>query len=70
MLNKLKKTIENNGFKSFTNIEIKYDELIVSANQFSGYDSIREEAEIAKLVDEDKYKIEYLNDNIIKIKLK
>ena len=70
MLNKLKKIIENNNFKNFTNLEIKHDELIISASEFTGYDSIKEQVEIAKLIDEDKYKIEYLNDNIIKIKLK
>lgn len=70
MLNKLKKKIESNNFESFTNVEIKYDELIISANQFIGYDSIKEQVEIDKLIDEDKYKVEYLNDNIIKIKLK
>lgn len=70
MLNNLKKIIENNNFKNFTNVEIKYDKLIISASQFSGYDSIKEQVEIAKLIDADKYKIEYLNNNIIKIKLK
>lgn len=70
MLNKLKKKIENNNFKNFIKLEIKYDELIISTSEFTGYDSIKEQVEIAKLIDEDKYKIEYLNDNIIKIKLK
>lgn len=70
MLNKLKKKIENNNFSNFTNVEIKYDELIVSASQFIGYDSIKEQVEISQLIDNDKYKIEYLNNNIIKIKLK
>lgn len=70
MLIDLMKKIENNSFKSFTNVEIKYDELIASTSEFTGYDSIKEQVEIAKLVDEDKYKIEYLNNNIIKIKLK
>lgn len=70
MLTKLKKIIKNNNFRNFTKTEIKYDELIVSADQFSGYDSIKEQEEIAKLIDENQYKIEYLNDNIIKIKLK
>jgi len=70
MLNNLKKKIENNNFKNFTNVEIKYNELIISASEFNGYDTIKEQAEIAKLIDEDKYKVKYLNDNIIKIKLK
>ena len=70
MLEYLKKKIEKNNFKSFTSVEIKYDELIISASQFTGYDSIKEQEEIAKSVDENKFKIEYLNDNIIKIKLK
>ena len=54
MLNKI---IENNNFKNFTNVEIKYNELIISANDFKGYDSIKEQVEIAKLIDEEKYKI-------------
>jgi hypothetical protein len=70
MLEYLKKKIENNNFKNFTNVEIKYDELIISASEFTGYDSIKEQVEIAKLIDENKFKIEYLNNNIIKIKLK
>jgi len=70
MLNKLKKTIENNNFKNFTKVEIKYDELIIYANKFTGYDSIKEQVEISKLIDEDKYTVQYLNNNIIKIKLK
>lgn len=70
MLNKLKKKIENNNFRNFTKVEIKYDELIVSANKFSGYNSIKEQVGITKLIDEDKYNVEYLNNNIIKIKLK
>lgn len=70
MLNTLKKKIENNNFKNFTKLEIRYDELIISANEFAGYDSIKEQVEISKLIDEDKYKVKYLNDNIIKIKLK
>lgn len=70
MFEYLKKKIESNNFGSFTNFEIKYNELIVSASEFIGYDTIKEQVEIAKLIDEDKYSVEYLNDNIIKIKLK
>ena len=70
MLNRLKTIIEKNNFKNFANVEIKYNELIISASEFKGYDSIKEQVEIAKLIDEAKYKVEYLNGNIIKIKLK
>jgi len=70
MFYKIKKKIENNHFQSFTKLEIRCDELIISASQFSGYNSIKEQVEIAKLIDEDKYRVEYLNNNTIKIKLK
>jgi len=70
MLICLNKKIKKNNFKSFNKIEIMYDELIISANHFTGYDSIKEQVEIAQLIDEDKYKVQYLNNNIIKIKLK
>ncbi len=70
MLKELKKIIENNNFKNFTNVKIKYNELIISASEFTGYDTIKEQVEIAKLIDENKYKVMYLNGNTIKIKLK
>lgn len=70
MLNKLKKKIENNSFSEFTNIEVKYNELIISANSFLGYSTIKEQIMIGLMVDTKIYAIEYLNDNIIKVKLK
>lgn len=70
MLNNLKKKIENNSFSEFTNIEIRYNELVVSANSFSGYTTIEEQTMIGSMVDTKIYVVEYLNDNAIKVKLK
>jgi len=69
MLNNLKKTIINRKFIHFTNVEIKYDELVVSADVFTGYDCILELAEISQMIDTDIYSVKYLNGDVIKIKM-
>lgn len=70
MLNNLKKKIENNNFLEFANIEVKYNELIISANSFLGYSTIKEQTMIGSMIDKKIYVVEYLNDNSIKVKLK
>ena len=70
MLNKLKKKIENNNFTNFTNTAIKQDELTVSADKFAGYNTIEELVAISAMINENIYSVEYLNNNLIKIKIK
>lgn len=70
MLNNLKEKIETCGCNSYKNIEIIYDELIISANKYTGYLLIRDLVTISEIIDTDIYNVEYLNDNIIKVKVK
>lgn len=70
MLNNLNKTIENNNFKNFTNIEIMYNELIISAKTFTGYEMLLELDTIRKMIDTKIYRVQYLNDNIIAVRTK
>lgn len=69
MLNKLKNEIEAFGFSSYKNVEIVHDELFISADSFTGYELFEEMQSIIELIDLKIYKVEYLNDNIIKVKL-
>ena len=70
MLNELKNKIDAYNFKSYKNTKISYGELFISADDFTGYNLIKEFGEITELIDLQIYDVEHLNDNIIKIKLK
>lgn len=70
MLKRLKKKIEKNNFTDFTNLIIKHDELIVSADKFRGYNTIKEFIVLNTIIDTNIYSIEHLNNNSVKIRLK
>lgn len=51
-------------------LNIKHDELIISADKFSGYSTIKEQAIISSMIDANIYAVQQLNGNVIKVKLK
>lgn len=70
MLNELKNEIEAQRFSSYTNIEVSSGELLISANDFTGYNLIKEMIIIFEMINTMLYHVEHLNNNIIKVKLK
>ncbi len=70
MLNILKNKLIAKNFKYYKNIKIAVDELLISADSFTGYEVIKEMTDITALIDLKIYKVEYLNDNHIRVKLK
>lgn len=70
MINELKNKLLKSNLKHYKNIEIIHDELVLSAGDFTGYELIQETMEIDKLIDKKLFKVQHLNNNIIKIKTK
>jgi hypothetical protein len=70
MINELKKQLLKSNLKHYKSIAIIYGELVMSADNFTGYELIQETMEIDKLIDKKLFKVQYLNNNIIKIKTK
>jgi hypothetical protein len=68
MINELKNKLLKSNLKHYINIELTYGELVMSAGDFTGYELIQETMEIDKLIDKKLFKVQYLNNNIIKIK--
>jgi hypothetical protein len=70
MINELKNKLLKSNLKHYINIELTYGELVISAGDFTGYELIQETMEIDKLIDKKLFKVQYLNNNIIKVKRK
>ena len=70
MINELKNKLLKSNLKHCINIEIVHGELVISAGDFTGYELIQETMEIDKLIDKKLFKVQHLNNNIIKIKTK
>jgi hypothetical protein len=68
MINELKNKLLKSNLKHYKNIELIYGELVISAGDFTGYELIQETMEIDRLIDKKLFKVQYLNNNIIKIK--
>jgi hypothetical protein len=70
MLNELKNKLLQSNLNYYKNIEITHDELIISADDFTGYELIQETLLIDKLIDKKLFIVKHLNNNIIKVKNK
>lgn len=65
MLKELKEILEKQNYQAFNNIELKYDELVISAKKYIGYILIKELVDINELANQDVYTLEHLSGNVI-----
>lgn len=70
MINKLRNKLLSSNLKHYKKIEIVYGELVISADDFTGYELIEETVAIDNMIDKKLYKVKHLNDNIMIVKQK